>query len=351
MGAHADLVAELESLVREHPLREQLRALLMRALYGAGRQAEALDVYRDTRQRLVDELGIEPSPALRELETAILRQKPELTPEPQRGEPGKQRAIIVVADDPNRLEQLLAIAEPLARRRELILTRLLRSDAELDAANAELSEARRILGERGVSVRVAAFTTAEPGADAARMAGEHEVDLMLVDGPPELLETGLPSADLGVMLERIPCDVGVLVGSGVLGSGPVVRRSAASSTTGRRSRWPPGSLGRPARRFGSSARRPNPIGAAETQAGSSRAPRSSCSKWSESSPSLCSSRRASRVSSRRRRLRACSWSDSQIGGEPRASATRGEPWRGTQRFRRSSCAAASVQAGSRRKIR
>jgi DNA-binding SARP family transcriptional activator len=222
MGAHADLVAELESLVREHPLREQLRALLMRALYGAGRQAEALDVYRDTRQRLVDELGIEPSPALRELETAILRQKPELTPEPQRGEPGKQRAIIVVADDPNRLEQLLAIAEPLARRRELILTRLLRSDAELDAANAELSEARRILGERGVSVRVAAFTTAEPGADAARMAGEHEVDLMLVDGPPELLETGLPSADLGVMLERIPCDVGVLVGSGVLGSGPVV---------------------------------------------------------------------------------------------------------------------------------
>jgi len=73
-GRHDDLVVELESLVREEPGRERLRAQLMLALYRSGRQAESLDVYRQTRQTLVEELGIEPTPALRELEAAILRQ-------------------------------------------------------------------------------------------------------------------------------------------------------------------------------------------------------------------------------------------------------------------------------------
>src|SRR5207342_2546158 len=69
LGRYAELVGEVEALVREHPLRERLRAVLM----------EALEVYRDTRRLLVDELGIEPSPALHELEQAILRQDPALT--------------------------------------------------------------------------------------------------------------------------------------------------------------------------------------------------------------------------------------------------------------------------------
>ena len=72
LGRHAELVGEVQVLVREHPLRERLRAVLMQALYGSGRQVEALEVYRETRQLLVDELGIEPSPALHELEQAIL---------------------------------------------------------------------------------------------------------------------------------------------------------------------------------------------------------------------------------------------------------------------------------------
>jgi tetratricopeptide (TPR) repeat protein len=73
-GRSSELVGELESLVREHPLREPFRAQLMLALYRAGRQAEALDSYRATRAALLDELGIEPSPRLQQLEQAILRQ-------------------------------------------------------------------------------------------------------------------------------------------------------------------------------------------------------------------------------------------------------------------------------------
>ena len=78
LGGHDVLVGELRDLVSEHPLRERLRAQLMATLYRSGRQAEALEVYRDTRKVLRDELGIEPGPALRELERAILRQDPEL---------------------------------------------------------------------------------------------------------------------------------------------------------------------------------------------------------------------------------------------------------------------------------
>ena len=80
LGRHAALVAELEALTTEHPLRERLRAARMLALYRCGREPEALALYRETRQMLVDELGMEPSPALRELHDAILRQDPALQP-------------------------------------------------------------------------------------------------------------------------------------------------------------------------------------------------------------------------------------------------------------------------------
>ena len=72
-GRHAGVIGELEALVREHPLRERLRGRQMLALYRAGRQAEALEAYRSAYEALVDGLGIEPSPDLRALESAILR--------------------------------------------------------------------------------------------------------------------------------------------------------------------------------------------------------------------------------------------------------------------------------------
>jgi DNA-binding SARP family transcriptional activator len=220
---HPELVAELEMLVQAHPLRERLRAALMRALYGSGRQADALEVYRETRRLLVDELGIEPSPALHELEQAILRQDPVLTSHDGSAGPPRQRLIMVVAGEPERLGALLAVAEPLARRtsRELILARLLRDDRELADVNAALAEHRDGLAERGVPSRVAAFTTLEPGADAVRLAEEHDVDLILTDAALGLIEGPL-AQDLQVVLEHAPCDVAVLVGSGEIAAGPVV---------------------------------------------------------------------------------------------------------------------------------
>jgi predicted ATPase/DNA-binding SARP family transcriptional activator len=73
-GRHGELVAELERLVAEHPLRERLRGQLMLALYRAGRQADALHVYQRGRRTVVEELGIEPGPALQRLERQILNQ-------------------------------------------------------------------------------------------------------------------------------------------------------------------------------------------------------------------------------------------------------------------------------------
>src|SRR5262245_11682451 len=73
LGRHADVIGELEGLVRDHPLRETFRKQLMLALYRAGRQAEALEVYQDARARFIDELGIEPGPELKRLQSEILR--------------------------------------------------------------------------------------------------------------------------------------------------------------------------------------------------------------------------------------------------------------------------------------
>src|SRR5215207_9099422 len=79
LGHHPRLIAELQDLTSEHPLRERLWAQLMTALYRDGRQADALAAYRTARSRLVGEVGIEPGPELRTLEARILEQDPGLT--------------------------------------------------------------------------------------------------------------------------------------------------------------------------------------------------------------------------------------------------------------------------------
>jgi predicted ATPase/DNA-binding SARP family transcriptional activator len=82
LDRYAEALAELPALCSAHPLRERLRGLLIRALYGAGRQAEALAAYEDLRTRLADELGVDPSPELRQLHVAVLRGEAATRPVP-----------------------------------------------------------------------------------------------------------------------------------------------------------------------------------------------------------------------------------------------------------------------------
>lgn len=209
LGRHRDAIPELEALVGEHPLREGPTRQLMLALYRSGRQADSLAVYRVCRARLVDELGIEPTPALQALERAILQQEPSLDLEPVAP---PERSILVAPFDPARFGDLLAIAEPLASRppRELILAHLIASAGELADATVRAREWRESLRARGVSARSAAFTSEQPGADLVRITREQDVDLVLVEGTPAHLD----DPALQAVLVAAPCDVGVLATRG-----------------------------------------------------------------------------------------------------------------------------------------
>ena len=110
LGRHAELVAELEALVAEHPLRERLRRQLMLALYRSGRQANALDVYQGLRKQLDEELGLEPGPELKGLQAAILNQDPDLQPPATPAGGGRVQATPVVAvAEPHRARKVVTV--------------------------------------------------------------------------------------------------------------------------------------------------------------------------------------------------------------------------------------------------
>jgi DNA-binding SARP family transcriptional activator len=227
LGRHDELIGELEALVAEHPLRERPRGSLMTALYRSGRQAEALDAYQHARRTLVDELGIEPSPALQELERAILRQDPALdgaSPRPSSVAESAERSILVAITDPEHIDALLAVAEPLARepRRVIVLARLVSDAAELPSASAWLEEHRSALQARGVAARAASFTASTPGVELARLATELDVELLLADAPDELVAEGKPDGQLTELLGATPCDVALVTPRDTRRAGPVV---------------------------------------------------------------------------------------------------------------------------------
>jgi YVTN family beta-propeller protein len=107
LGHHAAIVGELDALVADHPLRERLRGQLMLALYRCERQADALAVYREGRDLLAEELGLEPSPTLGRLHQGILAHDPALAAPPRRRRP---RPVPGAAPAPNRRPRALVAA-------------------------------------------------------------------------------------------------------------------------------------------------------------------------------------------------------------------------------------------------
>lgn len=191
-GEGSRLIAELEALVEAEPNRERLAALQMRALYSVGRQADALAAYQRIRESLADGLGLEPAPALRELEGQILRQDPSLDVAQAAVLPGFDVAPVgraVVDEAP--------IAEPHGEPKRLTLpTSLLIGRAnELDSVEALLSTSRlvTIVGPGGVGKTRLAIEAASIAEDRYS-DGVAVVELAPVDaseGVAEVVAEGL----------------------------------------------------------------------------------------------------------------------------------------------------------------
>ena len=209
LGRHRELVGELDELTTRYPLHEPFASRLMIALYRSGRQGDALQAYRSTRARLVDGFGIEPGRDLVALERAILNQDPAL-------DVGgaiagavttSDEIVLVLPFEDEQLDELLAVAEPLARLpgRSLLIARLLPNEALLPSTVVALNDRRASLG---LEARTAAFTTADPVEDAVRLADAYDVRLILL-GTPDL-DTDAFTTDVASLLERAPADVGLL---------------------------------------------------------------------------------------------------------------------------------------------
>ncbi|WP_372733948.1 BTAD domain-containing putative transcriptional regulator [Nocardioides sp.] len=153
-------IAVLSGLTAEHPFREELWALLMTALYRAGRQAEALVAYRTVRERLVEELGVEPGPRLRQVEAMILDHDEGLRPVPA-------APTSAAASDTSRPTTLpTRVAPLLGRRREL---------AEVEQ-HLEAARVVTVTGPGGIGKTHLALTIATR-AQASYRDGAHLVDL------------------------------------------------------------------------------------------------------------------------------------------------------------------------------
>lgn len=179
-GAHREIIGELEALAEQHPLRETFRAQHMLALYRSGRQAEALRAYQRTRSVLAEELGIDPTPGLQELEEMILTQDPQLDIPPAAI---VERRALLTAEVGDAWSD-----EPMRARDEVLSRR-----------DAILSEGATTAGGTMFDVRgnaaLAAFATVGDALNASRELsamnlqvaidyGEVEVSDERVTGPP-----------------------------------------------------------------------------------------------------------------------------------------------------------------------
>jgi DNA-binding SARP family transcriptional activator len=210
VGRAAELVAELDQLIAEEPLREKLHGQRMLALYRSGRQRDALDAYRTLRGALVEAFGIEPTPPLQELERRILRQDADLLAPRSAPEPAG-RAVLVAAEFGAAIDVPLALVGPLAAEpgREVLAIRLVASADEVPAAASDLAARRAAIGG---AVRTAAFSTNDATGDILRLQTTHAVDLVvLAAGAPVGATLDERIAEL---LDRATADVAVLAPGG-----------------------------------------------------------------------------------------------------------------------------------------
>lgn len=162
LGHHGTVAAELEALTAAHPLRERLWALRAVALTRAGRQAEALEVLRRVREVLDEELGLEPSLELRDLQTAVLRQDPALDwvapPAP----------VVVPAQRPDAVVEVVSGPAPSARPAAPVQV----APWPLVGRDADLAELTTVLERALTGVPSYAVLTGEPGIGKSRLAAE-----------------------------------------------------------------------------------------------------------------------------------------------------------------------------------
>jgi DNA-binding SARP family transcriptional activator len=218
-GRHQELIPELRSTVAAHPLREAAYARLMRALYQAGRQADALEVYHRARAALDSELGVEPGPELERTHRAILSHEPWLSPthtSKPAADPTPGGEVIVSALDADGFAAALPVARDLARdgQRGLILARLVRSpDHALEPALADLRRWQRDVRAGGLDARTAAFTSGAWGRDLARLGARTSADLVLVGGVRAADDGRLPD-EIIELLSEAAIAVGLVVHPG-----------------------------------------------------------------------------------------------------------------------------------------
>lgn len=197
LGRHSELVPELRRLVAEHPLREHIRVQLMLACYGCGQQAAALEVYRDARTKLAEELGVEPGGELRDMHQKMLAGNADLAV------PASRECMTCAA------EELLIVPRQLpAAPRHFVGRR------------SELESLARLADDAGEGVVVAVSGMGGVGKTTLALHWAHQVAAGFPDGQlyadlggfgpsetpvePALALHGFLDA-LGVPAERIPC--------------------------------------------------------------------------------------------------------------------------------------------------
>ncbi len=211
MGWGAELVPELEQLAAEHPERERLAAGLMLALYRAGRQTEALAAYQAARRRLIEELGLEPGPELRELERRILQQDPTL---------GQPRRLVVARNRLGRRRLASAAALALA---VLVTVGFVFHSGAARPRRTLLAGANGLLAMDTSSGGVESATPLS-GAPAAVASGEGSA---WVTDPGSAAVLRIDAAT-GVVVDHIP--VGGQPGSIVSGAGAIWVASTVGAT-------------------------------------------------------------------------------------------------------------------------